>query len=369
MKNSQFNIEIVQGDVLEFPADVLVLKYAQAYHGVDRVVSSLLVERGVVALNKLKPTPGSYVWVDTKGLLPSPSVLFVGVSSLGSFGYAEIEDLARRALSIVEQDRPETERIAITLHGAGYGLDEIEALHSEFRGILGSLHAGKAPKRLNRVFIVERDDNRVTRLRAALDQLVLKPRKSPSSGLPKPQKTLPSVAGRGRGPRRGNDPGAEHLAFNPIAKQKRGISIENTISTLESAGQVEKKPKVFVAMPFSSEMEDVFYFGIQNPVRQLGYICERVDQEAFTGDILDQVRSRIENEVLVIADLTGANPNVYLEVGYAWGKARPTVLVINKSDELRFDVHGQRCLRYQSIRHLENQLSNELRNLPQNKKV
>ena len=122
-------------------------------------------------------------------------------------------------------------------------------------------------------------------------------------------------------------------------------------------------------MPFSSEMEDVFYFGIQNPVRQLGYICERVDQEAFTGDILDQVRSRIENAELVIADLTGANPNVYLEVGYAWGKARPTVLVINKSDELRFDVHGQRCLRYQSIKHLENQLSNELKNLPPNKKV
>ena len=81
------------------------------------------------------------------------------------------------------------------------------------------------------------------------------------------------------------------------------------------------------------------------------------------------MRSRIENAELVIADLTGANPNVYLEVGYAWGKARPTVLVINKSDELRFDVHGQRCLRYQSIKHLENQLSNELKNLPPNKKV
>ncbi|MBZ5686526.1 MAG: nucleoside 2-deoxyribosyltransferase [Acidobacteriia bacterium] len=368
MKNPRFNIEIVQGDVLEFPADVLVLKYAQAYHGVDDAVSSLLVERGVVALNKLKPTPGSHVWVDTEGLLPSSSVLFVGVSSLGDFGYTEIEDFARRALSIVEQDRPEAERIAITLHGAGYGLDEIEALHSEFRGILGSLNAGKAPKRLNRVLIVERDVNRVTRLRAALGQLALKPIKSPSPRLPKPQKGVPRVAG-GRGSRRGKYPEVEQLAFNTIAKQKRGTSIETTVSTLESAGQVEKKPKVFVAMPFSSEMEDVFYFGIQNPVRQLGYICERVDQEAFTGDILDQVRSRIENAELVIADLTGANPNVYLEVGYAWGKARPTVLVINKSDELRFDVHGQRCLRYQSIKHLENQLSNELKNLPPNKKV
>jgi len=121
-------------------------------------------------------------------------------------------------------------------------------------------------------------------------------------------------------------------------------------------------------MPFAPEMEDVFYYGIQTPVRQLGYICERVDQEAFIGDILDQVKSRIENAEVVIADLTGANPNVYLEIGYAWGKARPTVLVIKKSDELRFDVQGQRCLQYQSIKDLETRLTNELKNLPPSKK-
>jgi len=121
-------------------------------------------------------------------------------------------------------------------------------------------------------------------------------------------------------------------------------------------------------MPFSSDMEDVFYYGIQNAVRELGYICERVDQEAFTGDILDQVRSRIENAEIVIADLTGANPNVYLEIGYAWGKSRPTVLVINKADKPGFDVQGQRCLRYQNIKDLETRLTNELKSLPPSKK-
>jgi nucleoside 2-deoxyribosyltransferase len=116
-------------------------------------------------------------------------------------------------------------------------------------------------------------------------------------------------------------------------------------------------------MPFSEEMEDVFYYGIQNPVRQLGYVCERVDQEAFTGDILEQVKMRIENAEIVIADLTGSNPNVYLEVGYAWGKGRPTVLVANKKDELKFDVRGQKCLKYQSIKDLEKLLTTELKSL------
>ncbi len=63
---------------------------------------------------------------------------------------------------------------------------------------------------------------------------------------------------------------------------------------------------------------------------------------------------------MVIADLSLANPNVYLEVGYAWGRGRPTILVVRDVKELRFDVQGTRCLVYQSIRHLEELLTKEL---------
>lgn len=116
-------------------------------------------------------------------------------------------------------------------------------------------------------------------------------------------------------------------------------------------------------MPFATEMEDVYYYGIQNPVRQLGFICERIDQEAFTGDVLPQMKTRIEAAEIVIADLTGSNPNVYLEVGYAWGKARPTVLLVREADQLKFDVRGQKCLTYKSIKDLETQLTKELQEL------
>ena len=51
-----------------------------------------------------------------------------------------------------------------------------------------------------------------------------------------------------------------------------------------------------------------------------GYLGERADLATFTGDVMDWVRARISSANLVIADLTSANPNVYLEVGYAWGK-------------------------------------------------
>ena len=80
----------------------------------------------------------------------------------------------------------------------------------------------------------------------------------------------------------------------------------------------------------------------------------------FTGHILDPIRERIETASVVITDLTGANPNVYLEVGYAWGKGRPTIRLVQDVADLRFDVKSQRCLVYDRIIDLARLLSNEL---------
>lgn len=133
-----------------------------------------------------------------------------------------------------------------------------------------------------------------------------------------------------------------------------------TAEKITAGAGSKAKSHVFVAMPFSKELEDVFFFGIQSPVNTAGLLCERMDMVAFTGDILDKVKARIESAALVIADLTGANPNVYLEVGYAWGKGRPTLLLSKKTEELKFDVRGQRCIVYDSIFDLANKLNQDL---------
>jgi nucleoside 2-deoxyribosyltransferase len=77
-----------------------------------------------------------------------------------------------------------------------------------------------------------------------------------------------------------------------------------------------------------------------------------------------QIKSQIDKADFVIADLTGANPNVYLEVGYAWGRGITAILTIREAREvereLKFDVRGQRCLVYKNITHLEEQLAKEL---------
>jgi nucleoside 2-deoxyribosyltransferase len=78
---------------------------------------------------------------------------------------------------------------------------------------------------------------------------------------------------------------------------------------------------------------------------------------------MEYVRTRIETASVVIAELSDANPNVYLEVGYAWGKGRPTILLVKDEKALQFDVRGQRCLVYERIKDLEDMLAQELKGM------
>jgi hypothetical protein len=119
-------------------------------------------------------------------------------------------------------------------------------------------------------------------------------------------------------------------------------------------------------MPFTKEMEDIYFYGIQRAADASGFICNRVDKESFAGDILQRIKTSIESSAVVVADLSGANPNVYLEVGYAWGKGVPTILLAKDTKELSFNVRGQRCLQYDSIRSLEELLTRELEQVKSN---
>ena len=136
---------------------------------------------------------------------------------------------------------------------------------------------------------------------------------------------------------------------------------EEAKERLRAAGYASAaKAHVFVAMPFKEDMDDTYHYGIQGAVRAAGFLCERADLSSFTGDVLEWVRGRLKTASLVVADLTDANPNVYLEVGFAWGCDVPTVLLVREKTKLLFDVRGQRCLSYKNIKHLEESLAKEL---------
>jgi hypothetical protein len=322
----EISISVVHGDVLKFDADVLVLKYAQALYGVDRAVYERL---SGPQIDLRLPGVSGFTFLGTHGFIEARHVLFVGVKPLRDFEYAEIREFGRKALVSLAGEAPTTRHLAITIHGPGYGLDEVEAFESELAGVVDAITNADFPEHLTAISFVEMNLGRARRLTASL------------------KKVLPG--------------GCISLDDRRNTLTALGREAENTLRTAgySSAG----KAHVFVAMPFAEAMDDVFHYGIQGAVNSAGFLCERADLSTFTGDVVSWVKTRISSAQLVVADLSSANPNVYLEVGYAWGCRVPTVLLVRDTGELKFDVRSQRCILYKSIKNLEDALRKELQGL------
>lgn len=323
----KIRIEVMQGDALEIGADVLALKYAQTLYGLDRTVTGKLsIESSTL------PKFSEFKLINTKGQLGAKEVLFVGVPPLRQFGYREIREFARKVLGSLVEKSPGVQHLCMTIHGVGYGLDEVESFESEIAGLVDAITAGDIPELLSDIVVVEQDPTRAKRLQQVLKRLI------PTGLIPLDAKETTQVFGKGQ------------------------------LELLKAVGYASaSKPCIFIAMPFSEEMDDTFHYGIQGAVNSAGFLCERADTSSFTGDVMDWVKKRIQNAAFVVADLSVANPNVYLEVGYAWGCGKQTILLVRDTTELKFDVKGQKCLVYKKIKDLEQALGKELKQLSANK--
>jgi TIR domain len=327
---------LVMGDITVHEADVAVFKYAQSFHGADSYVANHLFAAGLDR-TRLRPQAGEFDIASTRGALAAKQVLYVGVSSLSSFGYPQIRSFTSLAMRILAEQLPDASHVAMTLHGPNFGLDEIEAVLSMLAGCVEGF-ADYRPRNLRRISIVEQDQRRLERLVRDLPDAL----EAPSSGRYDVVWESP-----------------RELVIRLVPAVTRG-----SVEVVDVVGErSESKQPVFVAMPFGDKYSDLYEFGIYQPVRAAGYRCERVDNESFTGDVLDRVKVGIENAAYVVAVLTGQNPNVFLEVGYAWGKGIPTILVAGATEELPFDVRLQRTLVHGTIKELARKLGDELRAL------
>jgi hypothetical protein len=331
MRTGAVVVRVEEGDALARHTPVLVLKHAQRPFGVDRTAA----ERLSVAPEDL-PEPDQFLSVDGNDVVGADLVIFLGVPDLSHFSYPEIRRFGRRALAVTSDTAPIADEICLTLHGPGYGLDESEAFLAQVSGILEALAAGEFPPDLRVVTFLERDARRAARLRTLL---------------------------RHELPRRNLSPD-EHLLAGESERYAARAGATAGSERLRSAGVQSLAPDhAFVAMPFAAAFDDVFHYGIAPSVHGAGFICERIDQTAFTGDIMQRLRERIRTAAFVVADVTGSNPNVYLEVGYAWGCGVPTVLLRQSGATLEFDVRSHKCVDYSSIRELETRLGQELKAL------
>lgn len=320
-------ISIENIDATKLKADVLALKYAQARYGLDNFVYERLLEAGVKE-TQMSPKSGDFSILPSAYGIAANKVLFIGTPRLRDLGYSEVRNLGRTTLTTLTKISSDIQNVIVTVHGVGYGLDESESFESQIAGFVDAIKSGEIPERLEGITFAERNLGRALRLKKLLEKLI-------PDGL-----------------------------INFDTKRNIKNVTPDATEKLRSVGYASNSKKhVFVAMPFRTDMEDLYEYGISSAVRESGFLCERADLSTFTGDVMEWVRERIRSASLVIADLTGSNPNVYLEVGYAWGSGVPTVLLVNDTEDLKFDVRGQRCIVYKRIKDIEEKLRKEIKEL------
>jgi nucleoside 2-deoxyribosyltransferase len=113
-------------------------------------------------------------------------------------------------------------------------------------------------------------------------------------------------------------------------------------------------------MPFTASLNFV-YEVIRDVVDSERLECHRVDESGISTPIVDDIKRWLANADLVIADLTGKNPNVYYEVGFAHAIGKKVILIAQSFEDLSLDVRFIRAFVYTTPEDLRHTLVKAIR--------
>jgi nucleoside 2-deoxyribosyltransferase len=78
----------------------------------------------------------------------------------------------------------------------------------------------------------------------------------------------------------------------------------------------------------------------------VGAYAERVDEQIFAEGILQRIFNQINKADVIVADMTGQNPNVFYEVGYTHALNKIVLLLAQNATNTPFDLKQQSHLIY-----------------------
>jgi hypothetical protein len=115
---------------------------------------------------------------------------------------------------------------------------------------------------------------------------------------------------------------------------------------------MDKKPRrqVFIAARFGPGFDrllEVISKALSSASDTLGIELVRFDESSpSTLSILDLIREQIGQADLMIADVSGPNPNVMWEIGFAQALKKPTLILSEQGGDVPFDLRDRRVLLY-----------------------
>lgn len=124
------------------------------------------------------------------------------------------------------------------------------------------------------------------------------------------------------------------------------MSLAQVASILRLLDLAAERRRCFVLMPFDSAFATVYSRCVKPAVSAFDWECVRADEIFQTRDVMSIVWEEILRSDLIVADLTGRNPNVYYELGFAHASAKNTILLAQDIRDVPFDLRHRQLVEY-----------------------
>lgn len=108
-----------------------------------------------------------------------------------------------------------------------------------------------------------------------------------------------------------------------------------------------RKNQIFVFMPFAEEFRVFYENEIKKTIENSGFSCIRADDFYGARRIISDIKDGIEESRLIIADLTGRNPNVFFEIGIAHALGKNMIFLVQDLKDVHPNLQTVRCLLYE----------------------
>jgi len=106
------------------------------------------------------------------------------------------------------------------------------------------------------------------------------------------------------------------------------------------------KNSCFVVMPFHNLYEIEYEKVIKPAIEESGLECIRGDEIYAEQEIIHDIWKSLKECRLVVAELSGRNPNVLYEIGLAHAIGKPIILITRNQEDVPFDLKALRYIYY-----------------------
>lgn len=124
------------------------------------------------------------------------------------------------------------------------------------------------------------------------------------------------------------------------------INLAQCAASLRLMHKARGTKRCFVVMPFQTDLDRVYKRAIRPALSRLGWEVVRADEMAWPRIITRAIILNILAADLIVAELTGTNPNVLYEVGVADAVGADIFFLACEGQKLPFDVNQRRTVFY-----------------------